>query len=274
LTKDDYRVRARDLLQALLSAQVDLRETQTSALFLFSGVDGAGKGETVQLLNEWMDPRWIRTHAFDEPTTDETERPAFWRYWRRLPPHGEIAIFLSAWYSTALLDRVNGGSDASLEAALEQINRFERMLTDDGMMIFKLWLHIDGETQARRFRELEADPRLSWRVTQRDWDNWSRCEEFTNAAERIIDETHTDACDWHVIEGSDGHRRNIEVGDALLAALRAHTVAHGGAPRRVEKSTNGDEPVPSVSRIGALKGVKKCPRTTSASPVSRSCAHS
>ena len=84
-------------------------------ILLFAGVDGAGKGETTNLLNEWMDPRWIVTRAYAEPSQEERERPEFWRYWRDLPGDGELGIFLSAWYSRPLLDRVYGkiSDDAS-----------------------------------------------------------------------------------------------------------------------------------------------------------------
>ena len=77
-------------------------------IVIFAGVDGAGKGETVNLLNEWMDPRWIVTRAYGEPSDEESERPEYWRYWRDLPPKGRIGLFLSSWYSRPVLDRVYG----------------------------------------------------------------------------------------------------------------------------------------------------------------------
>jgi len=249
MKRGEYRDRARLLREGLLSAQADLRDRPTAALLLVAGVDGAGKGETVQLFNEWMDPRWIRTHAFDEALDEETERPAFWRYWRRLPQRGEIALFLSAWYSSTLLGRVNGGNDAWIAAELERIRRFERMLANGGTLIFKLWLHLDANAQEARFRELEADPLQRWRVTPRDWENWSRYDEFARAAEEIIDATHTDQCSWRVIEGSDDHRRAVQVGDALLVALRGHLVAKSGASHHVEPTRADKEPPAMISLI-------------------------
>ncbi len=256
LSKSEYRERARALRQALLGAQMDLHEAGTHAVLLIAGVDGGGKGETVQLFNEWMDPRWIRTHAFDEPSHEETERPAFWRYWRRLPPRGRIAIFLSAWYSTVIMQRANGGSDAELADALERIRRFEAMLADDGMLIFKLWLHLDAEAQKRRFRVLEEDPLRRWRVTPQDWANWSRYDEFAGAAEEILAATHTDPCRWNLIEASDDHRRAIEAGSALLTALRAHIVSQGGTPRPTEPALALDPPS-QASGAGAADAGRK-----------------
>ncbi len=258
MTKAQYRERSTVLRQALMNAQMDLRESSSSALLLVAGVDGGGKGETVQILNEWMDPRWIRTQAFDEPTTDEEERPDFWRYWRRLPPRGEIALFLSAWYSKLLLERVNGVGDAAFEAAIERIKRFEQMLFSDGMLIFKLWLHLDAAAQEKRFRELEANPLERWRVTPTDWANWSRYDDFAAASREILKGTDTAECSWHIVEGSDDRRREIEVGEALVIALNSHA-SKRGHPRLFGDSPGGDD---SKSALPDLKGA--------ATPVARS----
>lgn len=257
MTKPQYRERATALRQALMTAQEDLRESSASALIVVAGVDGGGKGETVQILNEWMDPRWIRTQAFDEPSTEEEERPDFWRYWRRLPPRGEIALFLSAWYSNLLLDRVNGESDASFRAAVDRINRFEQMLSDDGMLIFKLWLHLDADAQESRFRSLEADPLQSWRVTPGDWENWSRYDDFAAATQEILKSTGTSKCRWHVVEGSDDRRRAIEVGDALVVALREHITKHGVC-RANDESVSADESKTKKTKLdGSVTAIAK-----------------
>ncbi len=112
-------------------------------IVLFAGVDTAGKGETVNLLNEWMDPRWIVTRGYTEPSSEERERPRLWRYWRDLPPRGRLAMFLSAWYSSPILDRVAGRlSTAEFDSLLDQVAAFERALTDDGAVIVKFWMHL------------------------------------------------------------------------------------------------------------------------------------
>jgi polyphosphate kinase 2 (PPK2 family) len=133
---------------------------------VFAGVDGAGKGETVKLLNEWMDPRWIVTRAYGEPSDEEGERPEYWRYWRDLPPKGRIGLFLSSWYSRPVLDRVYGRSRmADFDRQLERIAGFERTLTDDGALILKFWMHLGKSAQKKRLRTLEKDPITRWRVT-------------------------------------------------------------------------------------------------------------
>lgn len=257
MPKAEHQKRSLALRQALLQIQVDLHDTSTNALILIAGVDGGGKGETVQLLNHWMDPRWIRTHAFDENLSEEAEHPTFWRYWRRLPPRGEIAIFLSAWYSKLLLHRVNGGSDSVFARELDRVRRFEQMLSDDGTMIFKLWLHLDAASQEQRFRELEADPLQRWRVSARDWENWSRYDEFTRAGEEIIAETHTNPCAWHVIEASDPLRRAIESGETLLAAMRAHVISQGGSAHRPESRATAEPRMSNVLSINSAAALRK-----------------
>ena len=137
--KKEYQERATELREALLEAQVRLREVGFPVILLFSGVDGAGKGETTNLLNEWMDPRWILTRAYAEPSKEELDRPEFWRYWRDLPGNGELGIFLSAWYSRPLLDRVYGKiSGSELDERLTRILSFERTLANSGAVMYSM----------------------------------------------------------------------------------------------------------------------------------------
>ena len=247
ISKGDYRARALELRQALLQVQGGLREAQVSTILVIAGVDGAGKGETANLLNAWMDPRWITTRAFDGPSDEELERPQFWRYWRALPPYGQLAVFLSAWYSGPLQHRAEGGSREALDTELEGVRRFERMLGLGGTAILKIWLHLDRDAQERRFRALGADPLQSWRVTETDWSNWRHYDQFASATEEILDATDTREAPWIVIDGSDERRRALEIGDALLRLLRARlavgvpgtTIASGQHP--------APEPEPVVS---------------------------
>ncbi len=233
LVKRKYREQTTELRKQLLLAQADLRERRVPVITLVAGVDGAGKGECVELLNAWLDPRWIRTRAFDRPTDEETERPHFWRYWRALPPRGDMALYLSAWYSLPLLQRVDGLGRQDFADRLERIRRFERMLSDDGYVVSKIWLHLERDAQVDRFERLQSDPLRSWRVTQRDWDNCARYPQFVAAAEELIEASHTDESPWTVIDGSDVQHRNLALGNAVLSALRR---APEPAPR-VEPTT-------------------------------------
>ena len=127
---------ADELRQRLLTMQQKLQRANFPVIVLFAGVDAAGKGETANLLQKWMSPRQIVTRAYGERSPEELERPEYWRYWRDLPPHGAIGIFLSAWYSRPLLDRVYENiSPERFDEELETVRSFERALTDDGALL-------------------------------------------------------------------------------------------------------------------------------------------
>ena len=219
--KQAFKARERELRHALLMAQQRLKKAEFSVIVLFGGVDGAGKSETANLLNTWMDPRWIKTCAFGPPTQDELERPPYWRFWQNLPPRGHIGILLSAWYTQPLLNRVHGGSLEDLEAALAEIETFETMLAQSGTLILKFWMHLGKDAQKRRFKKLEKDPLQSWRVTAQDWEHWELYDKFVTAAERIISKTSTGHAPWFIVEGADSNYRSLRVGEILLEHLEA-----------------------------------------------------
>src|SRR5205085_258581 len=155
------------------------------------------------LLNEWMDPRHIMTHALALPTDEERERPTFYRFWRRLPPKGTIGIFLGSWHSEPIVQRVYGRDEAGeMDARLEEIVRFERLLADDGALVMKVWLHLSAERQRKRLRKLSKDPRTAWRVTGDDWRNFARYDRFKRISERALRRTSTAHAPWLVVEGA------------------------------------------------------------------------
>ena len=167
VTKKEFKQRELVLWENLLGLQQRLRrEGDFPVIIDFAGVRGAGKGTSVNLLNRWMDARWIKTHAYTEPSDEERERPIFWRFWRHLPPKGQIGLYLSGRYSKPLLDYVYGRIDLTeFMHQLDRINNFEKALADDGAMLLKFWMHISSEVQKKRLEKLEKDPLRSWRIT-------------------------------------------------------------------------------------------------------------
>src|SRR5271169_3538677 len=141
IAKADYDREEPVLRARLLSLQYDLLgKARFPVLIIIGGVDGAGKGETLNVLHEWMDPRHIVTTAFGEMSDEERERPRMWRYWRALPPKGRIGILFGGWHSNPIVKCVLGKyDDSELQLALDQIVRFERMLVDEGTLILKFW---------------------------------------------------------------------------------------------------------------------------------------
>lgn len=229
--KETWKREVPSMREELLDAQYDLLEKAWfPVIILISGVDGAGKGETVNVLNEWMDPRHIQTHAVGDPTDEELERPGMWRYWRLLPPKGKIGVFFRSWYSSPIrIALKEDAGNSEFDQRLERINRFERMLTDEGALVLKFWLHLSKESQRRRLKSLEKDPATRWRVTERDWKNFKIYDRFRGIAEHALRRTSTAEAPWIIVEGTDPRYRYLTVGKAVLNAVRARLDAP--APR-------------------------------------------
>ena len=210
------------LRRELLETQLELVEARRFAvIIIIAGMDGAGKGDTVNVLNEWMDPRHIQTHAPGEPTETDLARPPMWRYWRALPPKGKIGIFFDAIYSEAIRDRVYDRiGNSELDQVLERGNRFEKMLVDEGALVLKFWLHLSEKRQKKRFDKLEKDSATSWRVNKDDWRNHKHYGKFRQVAERALRQTSSAEAPWTIIEGYDARYRELTLGEALLQALR------------------------------------------------------
>lgn len=204
VSKEDFEAVAGPLRIELVELQQKLRHADFPVIVIFAGVDGAGKSETINLLNEWMDPRWIVTRAYGQPSDEERERPHFWRYWRDLPPRGRIGLFLSPWYSQPLLERAYGQIDeAQFDERLSRIAAFEKELADDGALILKFWMHLGKKEQKKRLKMLEKNPNESWRVTERDWTHWEMYDSFVEASERLIVQTSMAHAPWQIVEGLD-----------------------------------------------------------------------
>jgi len=236
LSKGEYRKVEPQLRADLLDAQYELsKNAKFPVIILISGVRGAGKGETVNLLNEWMDPRHIVASAFDNPTDEERERPPMWRFWRALPPKGKIGMLFGSWYTAPIIDRVFKHSKPNdLARSIEEINRFEKMLADDGALILKFWFHLSKKRQKKRLKALADDPETSWKITKRDWDFFKLYDRFYAVSEEALRETSTAWAPWLVVEGSDREYRAVTVGRTLLEAMRKRLAAP--PERRAKKS--------------------------------------
>jgi polyphosphate:AMP phosphotransferase len=221
--KATYDAEVPALREALLQAQYRLRsEARFPVLILINGIEGAGKGETIKLLSEWMDPRLIRVESFDTPSDEELAHPAAWRYWRRLPPKGTTGIFFGNWYSKMLQDRVNKrikGADLALQTLKAQ--RLERMLCDEGVLIFKFWFHLSKAQMKARLDSLKNDPLHSWRISPLDWQQSKTYDRFVRYAETILRRSSRDFAPWYIIEGADERYRSLAVGRILLRGLQA-----------------------------------------------------
>ncbi len=220
--KATYDAEVPKLREDLLNAQFDLaQKAKFPVIILAGGVDGAGKGETVNLLNAWMDPRHIQVHAMGEQSDEERERPPMWRFWRELPPRGKIGVFFGSWYTAPIVERVMGNTKASeLSQSIDEINHFEKMLANEGALIIKYWFHLSKEVQRKRLKGLEKDPTTRWRVTDLDWQRFKLYDKFRKVSEHALRATSTAEAPWIVIEGTDPRYRSLTAGRILLEAMR------------------------------------------------------
>jgi polyphosphate:AMP phosphotransferase len=250
-SKREYKAQVPKLRSELLDAQEKLRRAPFPAIVLFAGVDTAGKGEAVNLLNEWMDPRWILTRGYTDPSADERERPRLWRYWRDLPPRGGIALFLSAWYSSPIRNRVAGRiTTAEFDVLLDQVAAFEHALADDGAVILKFWMHLSKPAQKKRLKAFERDPSQRWRVTKEQWKHWRMFDKFVAVADRAIRRTSSDRAPWYIVEGEDEEYRAIAVATGLRDAIRRGLqTARAEARRRAAALRHQHREASAIERV-------------------------
>ncbi len=221
VSKERYKKDLPKLRAAILEAQKELAVAKLSVVVLMSGVEGAGKSETVNELLEWLDARGLQVHALGDPSDEERERPYYWRIWRIMPPHGRITFFVGSWYSAPIIDRTFGNlDDQDFDETLDRIVNFERMLTNERTIVVKLWLHLSKSAQRGRLKDLEDDPKTRWRVTKQDWKFAKRYDEFRRVCETALSKTGTAESPWHIIESVDKRYRNLQVGRTLLEAIR------------------------------------------------------
>jgi polyphosphate:AMP phosphotransferase len=222
LAPSRYDARLPKLRARLLEAHFALRSRKFPVIVIVSGADGAGKGELVHRLNEWLDPRGVETHAFWETSDEERERPEYWRFWRAMPGRGRLGIFFGSWYSAPIIRRVFGKiKSGRFDAALDRIAAFEKMLTDDGALLVKLWLHLPKPQQKQRLKKLEAEGRLA----PDDWKHFKLYDDFTAVSTRALRRTDAPHAPWHVIEATDRRYREITAGEIILSALQTKLAA-------------------------------------------------
>ncbi len=251
--KKTYDQQVPGLREALLDAQFDLISRRPfPVILLIGGVDGAGRSESVNLLNAWLDPRHIETHGMGEPSDEERDRPPMWRFWRLLPAKGKIGVFQGSWYSLPLLARVYGEiGNGALEKAMTRINRFERMLADEGALILKYWFHLSKPRQEKRLKALEKDPRTRWRVTERDWRHFRLYDEFFRVSSQCLRTTSTALAPWYIIEGADERYRALTFSRILLDSLRRRL----DEPESVAHHAPAPPTPPRVDTLHVLKAL-------------------
>ncbi len=255
-TVDDvtYERRIAKLRADLLDVQHDVLARKTfPVIVLINGVEGAGKGETVNLLHEWMDPRHIQAFAFDEPSESERARPAMWRFWRAQPSKGRIGVFFGNWYTHPIIARVEKAMTvASLDKHIERIAALEDLLEKDGGLLLKFWFHLGKTAQKKRLIALEKDKRTSWRVTPLDWKRFKDYDAYAKVSEHVL--RHTSVVPWHIVNGFDANKRSLEVGELLLSAMRRKLSEDDSARAEEARASGAQKRTPAASAPASKKG--------------------
>ena len=223
LTKEGY---VRDLIRHqvavhTLGYQVYLQKRPV--IIVYEGWDAAGKGGNIKRVTEKLDPRGYVVHAIAAPAGEDKTHHYLWRFWRRLPERGQIAIFDRSWYGRVLVERVEGFcTEEEWKRAYREINHFERQLVDYGTIIFKFWIHISQEEQLRRFEERERTAYKAWKLSDEDWRNRAKWSDYEEAVSEMLLRTSTLSAPWTVVEGDCKWYARIRVLKMLVDGLSSH----------------------------------------------------
>lgn len=249
LSKKAYDAQVPGLRERLVQLQVELKDAPFKILLILAGVEGAGRGEVINTLGGWLDPRGTETFSFQTPTDEERERPLMWRYWRCLPTCGRIGIYAGSWYTETLLEEARGRKGlAQLDHELRRIRHFEKLLSDNGTLLVKAWLHLSKEAQRERLRALEKNEDTAWRVTPEDWRAHRNYDRLNATAERILHETHRSGARWARIDASDPRARNLAIGQLLVARFEEHRRLLARTAEQPERSERAPKPLRASGR--------------------------
>ena len=227
LSKEEAGPLEAQLRTNLLKAQYSLLKQQKRALLIvIAGIGGVGKGASVQLLNEWMDARHIRTLALDQPASVKSDQLFLLPYWQNLPAKGKTSIIFGHWYRPLLKEAGRKKPRArKIKALARTINEFENTLAHNGVQVVKLWYHLSKHAQKKRCKKLLSDPDTSWQVRPADLKVEKHFSRLRQAAETTLSLTHEAHAPWVVIPAADNQMRDISTAQAVLAALRKRHIS-------------------------------------------------
>ncbi|HSK41641.1 MAG TPA: polyphosphate kinase [Arenibaculum sp.] len=219
--KAAYIRRLASLQKKLLRIQQTYWHERRRAVLVFEGWDAAGKGGAIRRVTELLDPRGVHVWPIGAPSPAEQGRHYLWRFWQKLPEPGTFAIFDRSWYGRVLVERVQSfATRDEWHRAYDEINEFERLLSDDGVRIVKLFLHITPVEQLERFRERLTNPYKRWKLTEEDLRNREQWQDNIDAAEDMFERTSTDLAPWHLVPANSKWHARIRVLEIIAGELK------------------------------------------------------
>ena len=220
LDKKLYKKKLKVLQYEMLNAQQFLFNNKIGLILVFEGMDAAGKGGAIKRLTERIDPRGYVVHPISAPQPHELRYNYMHRFWRKLPQHGQMAIFDRSWYGRVLVERLEGfATKDEWERAYDEINNFEHLLTDGNYIIIKFWIHIDKEEQLNRFNARAQDPYKAWKLTDEDWRNREKFDDYVTIADEMFEKTDSENAPWVLISGNDKYYARIQILKETLAHI-------------------------------------------------------
>jgi polyphosphate kinase 2 (PPK2 family) len=220
-----YKEELKKLQKRLGDLHNQLYRLRIPVIITYEGWDAAGKGGNIKRITEALDPRGYEVHPIASPEPHEKARHYLWRFWTRLPKDGHIAIFDRTWYGRVMVERLEGFcSENDWKRAYNEMNEFEKELSDWGAVIIKFWVQIDKDTQLARFTERQNNPEKRWKITDEDWRNREKWNLYEEAVDEMLKKTSTTYAPWHILESVDKKYARIKalhiVIDEIEKAIR------------------------------------------------------
>lgn len=214
---DEYDNSLRDLQNEAADMVLKYYNKNIPTVLVFEGVDAAGKDGAIERLIRFVDPRLKRVHAISAPDESENSRNYLWRFYKKLPENGKMAIFSRSWYGRVMVERVEGfATDNEWERAYDEILQMEKQIYDHGGLVLKFFIIIDKDTQLKRFEDRENNPDKQFKITDEDWRNREKWDEYIKAMNEMLDRTNVDYAPWFIIEGNDKKYARIKVLETYL----------------------------------------------------------
>ena len=222
LNKETYNLRLQELQSRLHRLHLEARRRKVSTLLVLEGWDAGGKGGAIRRIIGALDARNFQVISVAAPTDEEAAHHYLWRFWRHLPRAGRVTIYDRSWYGRVLVERVEGfASEKEWRRAYAEINDFERQRVEQDTVILKFWMHVTQDEQAKRFQARKDTPHKRWKLTDEDWRNRERWDEYATAVNEMVERTSTRAAPWILVEADDKRYARIRVLEALCDALEA-----------------------------------------------------
>ena len=219
-SREEYEEKLDKLQKKIEKLHGELYRRRIPVVLGFEGWDAGGKGGAIKRLTAKMDARGYAVNPTASPNDIEKAHHYLWRFWRAMPKAGHVAIFDRTWYGRVMVERIEGFcTKEEWQRAYKEINDMEKDLYDAGAVVIKFWMHIDKDEQERRFRERQENPEKQWKITDEDWRNREKWDQYEDAVNEMLLRTSTDYAPWVVVEGNDKNYARVKVLKTVVDAI-------------------------------------------------------